>query len=309
MAGLSVVFVLCWSSGFIGAKLGSADASVLTILMWRFLPLALVLSPLLLRVPAGPGSSRTAGVLRQVAVGALSQTGYVLTVYWAIGLGVSTGTTALVDGIQPLVVAALAGPLLGAVVTGRQWLGLGLGLVGVLVVTLADAFAPGSRAPGWSYLLPFVGMLCLVAATFLERRARVVMPPLRVLAIHCLTSGVIFTGLAVAAGQVVPPLTPGFWIALAWLIVLPTFGGYGLYWLLLRRLGVTAVNTLMFLVPPVTALWGAALFAEPLTPLTISGFVVALAATALVTVPSSDRRRAPATCSGVTGSTVACHRS
>ncbi len=312
-AGLSVVFVLCWSSGFIGAKLGSADAPVLTIVMWRFLPLAVLLAPFLLRVPAGDGrASRRAGFLRQVVVGALSQTGYILTVYWAIGLGVSTGTTALVDGIQPLVVAALAGPLLGAVVTGRQWLGLGLGLIGVAVVTLADAFAPGSRAPGWSYLLPFAGMLCLVAATFLERRSRVSMSPLRVLAIHCLTSGVIFTGLAVVAGQVAPPATPGFWVALAWLIVLPTFGGYGLYWLLLRRLGVTAVNTLMFLVPPVTALWGAALFGEPLTPLTISGFAVALAATALVTVRSSERPAAP-TCSTpsgpqVTCSTVVCHR-
>jgi drug/metabolite transporter (DMT)-like permease len=156
--------------------------------------------------------------------------------------------------------------------------GLGLGLAGVAVVTLADAFAPGSGAPGWAYLLPFAGMLCLVAATFLERRSRTSMPALRALAIHCLTSGVIFTVLAVAAGEVVPPATPGFWIALARLIVLPTFGGYGLYWLLLRRLGVTAVNTLMFLVPPVTALWGAALFGEPLTPLTIFGFAVALAA-------------------------------
>ncbi|MGV9864959.1 hypothetical protein [Rhodococcus koreensis] len=56
-------------------------------------------------------------------MGALSQTGYLLTVYQAIGLGASTGTTALIDGTQPLVVAVLAGPLLGQNVAARQWWG------------------------------------------------------------------------------------------------------------------------------------------------------------------------------------------
>ncbi|MEW2298296.1 hypothetical protein ABZ719_37410, partial [Streptomyces sp. NPDC006743] len=40
---LSVAFVLCWSSGFIGAKLGAGTSTVTTLLMWRFVPLALVL--------------------------------------------------------------------------------------------------------------------------------------------------------------------------------------------------------------------------------------------------------------------------
>lgn len=37
---LSAAFVLCWSSGFIGAKLGAQTAATPTLLMWRFLPLA-----------------------------------------------------------------------------------------------------------------------------------------------------------------------------------------------------------------------------------------------------------------------------
>ncbi|WP_245633544.1 DMT family transporter [Amycolatopsis jejuensis] len=267
---LAALFVVCWSSGFIGAKLGAADAAVPTVLMWRFVPLALLLTPFLRR---GSTSYREFG--RHVLIGLLSQAGYLLTVYWAIGEGVSTGTTALIDGVQPLVAAALAGPLLGATATGRQWGGLALGLAGVAMVSWSDA---GSQAPAWAYLIPFGGMLGLVASTVLERRASIPVPPLRALAIHCLTSAVVFTILAVATGTAAPPASGRFWLALAWLIVLATFGGYGLYWLLVDRIGVTAVNSLMFLIAPVTSVWGAALFDEPFTVLTGAGLALALIA-------------------------------
>ena len=65
-------------------------------------------------------------------------------------------------------------------------------------------------------------------------------------------------------------------------MTLSTFGGYGLYWLVLRRSGVTKVNTLMFLMAPVTALWGAPMFDEPFSPQTALGLAVALAAVAVV---------------------------
>ncbi len=291
--GLGALFVLCWSSGFIGAKLGASDSPVATVLMWRFVPLAVALAPFLLRRAGTRGTDARSDLGRQVTIGALSQSGYLLTVYWAIGLGVSTGTTALIDGMQPLVVAALVGPLLGAAVTGRQWTGLGLGFVGVVLVTWSDATAPGNDVPTWAYLVPFAGMLCLVAATFLERRAPTSTPPMRALAVHCATSAVIFSAIALATGTAALPTSGQFWIAMSWLVVFSTFGGYGLYWYLLRRVGVTQVNTLMFLVPPVTTLWGGLMFDEPLTAGTAVGLTLALAATWLVTRASGGLGRRP----------------
>ena len=286
-AVLSVLFVVCWSSGFIGAKLGAQDADVRTVLMWRLLPLAAVLLPLALarhRAQRGTAAALTgADVRRQVLVGALSQSGYLLTVYWAVALGVSTGTTALVDGTQPLVVAALAGPLLGVLVTGRQRVGLLAGLAGVLAVTWADAGSSGSGAPPWAYAVPVAGMLALVAATVVEQRSGARPRPLQNLAIHCTTSAVVFTVVAVLCGVAAAPARAEFWTAVAWLVVFPTFGGYGLYWLLLDRVGITTVNSLLFLVPPVTTAWGATVFGEPVTPLTVAGLGLALAATWLVT--------------------------
>ncbi|WP_336880506.1 DMT family transporter [Rhodococcus globerulus] len=282
-ATLSVLFVACWSSGFIGAKLGAGSAEIPTVLMWRFLPLAAVLVPIVWlsarRLNTMP-APRTLG--RQVVIGMLSQSGYLLSVYWAIELGVNTGTTALIDGIQPLVAAALLGPVLGVAVPRTQWVGLVIGLGGVALVTAADAGA-GTAAPWWSYAIPFLGMLCLVASTFVEQRAPTSTPPLQALAIHCSTSAIVFTALAVASGNAVPPSVNTFWIALLWLIVLSTFGGYGLYWLLLRRVGITSVNTLMFLIAPVTGVWGALMFGESFTPYTALGLAVGILAVVVVT--------------------------
>lgn len=285
------VFVLCWSSGFIGAKLGASDAPATTVLLWRFLPLAVLFAPLLLW--RGRRESRPVGWGRQVLIGALSQSGYLLAVYAAVALGVSTGTTALIDGMQPLLIAALVGPLLGMAVNARQWVGMGVGLLGVLVVVLADASAPTTEAPAWAYAVPFLGMLSLVGATVLERRTVDRPGPMISLAVHCVTSAAVFAVLAVVTGAAVPPASAQFWVATAWLVVLPTFGGYGLYWYLIGRTDVTGVNALLFLVPPVTTVWGAVMFGEPFTFLTGLGLGLALVATWVVTRAAPSGRPDP----------------
>ncbi|MGW0845504.1 DMT family transporter [Streptomyces sp. NPDC002787] len=278
---LSTAFVLCWSSGFIGAKLGAGSASAPTILMWRFLPLAVILLVVAVVSRALWRGLTVRDVARQVMIGALSQSGYLLTVYYAIQLGVSSGTTALIDGVQPLVAGALAGPLLRQYVSREQWIGLCLGVSGVAIVTLADA-AAGTGVAWWAYAIPFLGMFSLVAATFLESRSRTRVSPAVSMTVHCATSAVVFTLLAVGAGRAKPPAEASFWIAITWLVALSTFGGYGLYWLILRRSGVTEVNTLMFLMAPVTAVWGALMFGEPFGPHTALGLAVGLAAVIVV---------------------------
>ncbi len=134
-------------------------------------------------------------------------------------------------------------------------------------------------------------MFSLVAATFLESRSRVRVAPLVSMTVHCATSAVVFTALAVGTGAAKPPAGTSFWVAITWLVVLSTFGGYGLYWLILRRSGVTEVNTLMFLMAPVTAVWGALAFDEPFGPQTALGLAVGL--TAVVVVHRGNASRAP----------------
>ncbi|MEU2263250.1 hypothetical protein ABZ557_23875 [Streptomyces sp. NPDC019645] len=87
-------------------------------------------------------------------------------------------------------------------------------------------------------------------------------------------------------GAAAAPGDASFWTAVAWLVALSAVGGDGLYWLILRRSGVTRVNALMFLMAPVTAVWGALLFGEPF------GAAVGMAASlAAVTVVHRDGDR------------------
>jgi drug/metabolite transporter (DMT)-like permease len=279
VVGGAAAFVLAWSSGFTLAALATVDVPATTLLVWRFAPLALVL--LVATGLRGGLRGVTRGDLgQQAVVGLLAQFGYCVFVYAAVAAGVATGTTALVDAVQPLVVATLVGPLLGLRVRGGQWAGLALGALGVVLV-VGSQLGDSSAAPV-AYVLPALAMACLVAGTLVERRAPVRLPVLTTLTLHVSVTALALVVLAVATGTLRPPLDAA----------LPTLAAYGLYWWLLRRLGVTAVNALLFLVAPTTALTGALLLGEPFSLATLGGFALSAAGSALVLGGERGRRGA-----------------
>jgi drug/metabolite transporter (DMT)-like permease len=222
----------------------------------------------------------------QLVIGLFAQFGYVVFVYASVAVGISTGTTALIDAVQPLVIAALAGPLLHVRVPGAQWLGLGIGAVGVFLIVQSQFGA--SDAPPIAYALPALAMVSLITATILERRSPHRSPVLLTLTVHATATTVLLAVLALATGAAVPPGDATFWLTTLFLALVPTLSAYGLYWWLLRRIGVTVLNALLFLVAPTTAVAGALLFREPFTLLTAGGFLLSAAGVALVLV--SDAR-------------------
>jgi len=295
LVGASAAFVLTWSSGFIIAKVGTDTAPALTVLAWRYLVVAAILlgGMLVLRFRARRFRARPVfpawrDIRPHLTIGLFAQFGYILPIYLAVGAGVSAGTTALIDAIQPLVVATLVGPLLGLKVRAVQWLGLVLGAVGVVLIVTADASASMSPTP--AYLLPLVSLASLVTATFLERRTIARLSVFATLATHAAITLVAVTVLAALTGSLTPPATTGFWVSTLLIAVFPTLIAYALYWYLLRRLGITALNALLYLVAPATAVAGSILFADPFTPLTLAGLLLGAGAIALVIAPG---RRAP----------------
>lgn len=282
-AAISIGLVVFWSSGFVGAELGTREASADTLLMWRFLVATALLGGgwLLSRRPWLP--RRAVG--EQILIGLLAQGVYVGSVVWAVGLGVPLGTAALIAALQPLAAATLAGRLLGDPATGRQWAGLGAGLAGVVLVVQNDV-AITAETPGWAYVLPFTGMAGLLSASFLERRARVPVSPVDALPVHCATSAVSFTLVATVAGRATPPPGGEFWVAIAWVVVLSTAGAYGCYLLSLRRFGVTHTSALIYLTPPTTALWAYVMFGDALSMPVVLGMAVCLSGVLTATVPS-----------------------
>lgn len=291
-AAPSAALVVLWSSGFVGAELGTRQASTPTLLAWRYLVASVVLLALCLwrreRI------SRAA-IGRQVLLGLLCQATYLGLVVGGVGLGVTAGTTALIASLQPLVVVALATMVLAERARPAQLAGLGLGLVGVALVVGGD-LTSGS-APWWTYLLPVGGMLALSTGTVLQQRWR---PPESVVAsltLQTVTATVVFWGLAAARGDTSPPTAGGFWVAVAWVVVLSSFGGYGTYLYVSRTQGATRASTWLYLTPPTTMLWAAMMFGDRVTVLGLAGLGVTAVGVALSLSRSASRggpsRRSP----------------
>lgn len=270
-----VGFVVMWSSGFIGARIGTQAASTPTLMAWRFLFAAGLLMVVVLLFHRSRPSLRE--VVLQGVVGFLAQGVYLSGTVGAVEFGVSAGSASLVAALQPLLAAALAGPVLGERVRSWQWVGLVVGLVGVVLVVGGDARI-GGHAPLWAYAMPFAGMVGLVTATLIERgvslRANRDTPLDVALAIQCAVSTVLFTGLAFFWGGLEPPGGMRFWAAVLWFVVFSTFGGYGFYWLNLKLSGVARVSSLVYLTPPTTMVWAYLMFGEGIGPLAVSGLVI-----------------------------------
>jgi drug/metabolite transporter (DMT)-like permease len=267
----SVALVVTWSSGFVGAELGShAHAAPLTLLGWRFVVLAslLVVVSRLRRTPW----PRWRAWRRQTLIGLLCQATYLLLVFEGVRHGVPGGTAALIAALQPLLVATVAGSLLGEHSSPKMWLGMALGLAGVALVVSGDLGV--TNAPLWAYLLPTVGMLCLAGGTVLERRLRPPEALLETIMMQAVVTATVLMVLALAFGQATPPVTLEFWRAVAWLIVLASLGGYVLYVFVARTQGATVVSTLLFLTPPTTMFWVYLMFGDRITWAGLGGLAI-----------------------------------
>ncbi|MPZ95103.1 MAG: EamA family transporter [Propionibacteriales bacterium] len=274
--------VVMWSSGFIGARLGTEYAAADTLLAWRCVVAGSLLAAwaVVRRVRLGRRL-----LLQHTVVGLLCQVMYLGGVVTGVGLGVPAGVAALVAALQPLLVGALAGPLLGEQIGRRQWVGLWVGLAGVVLVVAADVGDGGGPVLG--YLLVAGGMLALSAGTLLERRWQVGGRLVDALTVHSVLAAGVFVTTAGLAGRLTPPTAPGFWWAVAWVVVLSTFGGYGCYLFTLRAAGATRVSTLLYLTPPTTMVWAYVMFGDRIGALAAVGVVVCAVAVWLVLAPAS----------------------
>ena len=131
--GGPALFVLLWSTGFVGAKYGLPYAEPFTFLGARLVVAAALLGVLALAtrsaVPSSPAQYGRAAV-----VGLLLHAGYLGGVFCAISLGVPAGVSAVIVSLQPVLTAVLAARVLGERPSARQWLGLALGVAGVVLV-------------------------------------------------------------------------------------------------------------------------------------------------------------------------------
>jgi drug/metabolite transporter (DMT)-like permease len=279
LAFAPALFVLLWSTGFVGAKYGLPYAPPWTFLAIRLVIVAALLALwALLRRERWPRSWAQVGHI--ALVGLLLHGVYLGGVYLAFSWGLEAGTSAVIVSIQPLLVAALAGPLLKERVTRQQWLGLVLGLVGVTVVVWRKA---GLSAESFhAALLCLVALFAITAALLYQKRFLAGMPLVASNALQ-FAAAALFTVLAACLfedWQV--QWTWEFVFAMTWLVLVLSIGAVGLLLLLIRRGAATRVASLFFLVPPTVALMSWPILGETLGWAELAGMALVMLGVALV---------------------------
>lgn len=282
-----LAFVLLWSTGFIGTKFGTPYAQPFIFLAVRFA----IAAGLLALAALGTRSAWPRGRAQwgHAAVAGLLLHGvYLGGVFVAIHRQLPAGITAVVVGVQPLLTALLSGPLLGERVHLRQWGGLALGFVGVLLVVAGREHAQGGFGLV-ALLAAGVGLLGTTFGTLYQRRHGGGVPLLTGTVAQYLAA-TAFTGLlALAFEDTRIQWTLPFALALAWLVLGLSVGAILLLLSLIRSMPAARVSSLFFLVPPLTAVQAYLLFGERLAPVALTGMAACMVGVAVAMRPAPER--------------------
>ncbi len=290
LRAMPVVFVLIWSTGFVVARLGMPHAPPLGFLSWRYaLSVLAFLVWIGLSRAAWPRSAAQWGHL--AATGVLMHAGYLGGVWAAVKSGLGAGTVALIVGLQPVLTALWMSRSPGdggeGAVSGRQWAGLGLGLAGLLLVVWRKLGV--GEVDASNLALALFALLSITAGTLYQKRFVAPCDVRTANLVQLIAAlGVSLPIAWLEPGQV--ELHPELVLAMAWSVLVLTLGGSSLLYLLIQRGAATSVTSLMYLVPPCTALMAWWMFDEPLGAPVLAGLALtALGVWLVVALP----KRAP----------------
>jgi drug/metabolite transporter (DMT)-like permease len=270
-------FVLCWNSGFIGAEYALRYSGPFALLFWRYVLLSVLLFVhlALRRRLKWPGWR---AALTAVWVGILAHGVWLGCVLVSLRYGVPAGIVALVVALQPMTTGALSGPVVGERTPPMRWVGLAIGLTGVVVAVWArtDLTNTQSLVACW---IPFGSVAAITIASLIERRLDVQQREKRL----SLDEDLFYQALGTALVAAVPAwLQEGLvtdWSveyvgALLWLVLGVSLAAYAIMWRLIERLDATRVAGLFYFGPPVTMVMGWAAFGDRLTVSDLAGLSI-----------------------------------
>jgi drug/metabolite transporter (DMT)-like permease len=291
---MPAVFVLIWSTGFIVAKFGLPYAPPLTFLVLRY-ALSIVCFLLWSRFSRARWPRGRQQWLHLAATGVLMHAGYLGGVWVAVKGGMGSGLTALIVGLQPVLTALWlswagasgASTPSQAQVTPRQWAGLTLGLGGLLLV-VARKFGTGSEVTALTLGCAVFALFSITVGTLYQKHFVQPTDVRSANAIQLAAALLVTLPFAFMETEAIV-WNPEFIGSMAWSVLALTLGGSSLLYLLIQRGAATSVTSLLYLVPPTTAVMAWLLFGESITLATVAGTALTALGVSLVVRPAKPQ--------------------
>ncbi|MBC6461739.1 DMT family transporter [Actinomadura sp. HBU206391] len=287
ISAMPSVFVLMWSSAFIAGVIGVDAGPPLLLVFARFSIAGVVLALVALATRAPWPRGRLLGHI--MVTGLLIQAVQFGAFYVALNTGLPAAVVALMQGLNPIVVALLATVVLDERLGSLQWLGFALGGLGVaLAVAGRVNFSVGGL------LLCILGLLGLSVGTVYQKRFCPNMDLRSGTAVQFLVSVAPIGVLTLALEQPRVHSWSSFGASIAWIVLVNSIGTFVLLNLMLRRSAASKVSALFFLTPGVTAMLAWVLIGQHLSALVVTGLVVGGAGVLLATLKPKSRPGSPA---------------
>jgi drug/metabolite transporter (DMT)-like permease len=265
-----LLFVLLWSSSFVGTRIGLRHMSPLWFVALRMILAAAIMTAVMAAICRPWKLSRVAW-LHCAVVGVSTQAILLMTAHVAM-TRIEAAPIALIQTMNPLLSALLAWPLLGEQLRRSQILGLFLGFAGVLLILGLAAL--NARAELLDLLTATAGVFTLSGGTLYFRRYCRSIPPLPGATAQFIASAVVCTGSAALLETPWTDWNPAAFAGIAWNTIAVSIGGMALYFLMLTRGTAARATVNFYLVPGVSSVLTWALLGETLTLSTISGLAI-----------------------------------
>jgi drug/metabolite transporter (DMT)-like permease len=273
------VFVVLWSTGFIVARYGTDDAGPLTFLALR-LTIAAVLLAIYAWATDAPSLSRAGAKWASIS-GLGMHAVYLGGVFLAISWGMPSGIGALIAGLHPVITAVTAFVLLGETLRRWQWVGVGLGFAGVIIVVVDHMVGSTADISTGALIAAGISVLGMCFGTLVQRRHGSGMPLIRGTVMQYTTSAAVLAVGAVVHEHLDFTVTRRSMFALGWAVIVLSIAAVLIMLWLLQHHAAAKVSSLFFLTPALSTIEGAALFGERLGGLAVVGLVAALAGVSL----------------------------
>jgi drug/metabolite transporter (DMT)-like permease len=285
-----LIFVLLWSTGFIGTKLGTPFAEPFTFLALRFALVLILLFPILIFSNLRKGNAPLAGFpatprawLHIGVSGVLLHGLYLGGVFYAIHAKLPAGITAVMVGLQPILAAVLAPFVLREKINARAWIGLGLGFAGVLIVVSEKLLGKAHlEVSNLALVAAGIALLGTTFGTLYQKKFCSSMPLLGGTIVQYLFALAVMLPVALFSETMRIIWTGQFIFAMVWLVLVLSIGAISILMYLISRDSSAKTNGLFYLVPPLTAIEAYFLFGEKLGFQALLGMIVVIVGVYLV---------------------------